>query len=52
MGGSPPSPPKAIDKQAQQEAENAAAANRKARGYKSTVLSTMMANSGKSTTLG
>jgi len=50
-GGKPPSPPKPIDKQAQQEAENAAARLRSARGYRSTVLSTLSANAGK-TTLG
>lgn len=50
MGGSPPSPPKQVDKQAKQEAENEAARLRSARGYKSTVLSTMMGNA--KTTLG
>lgn len=49
MGGKPPSPPKPVDKAAQQAAEDAAANNRKARGYKATQLSQMMANAGKST---
>ncbi|GEM_PF-6567881 len=54
FGGKPPSPPKPVDKAAEQAAAEAAARLRRGRGYQSTILSSMMAasNPGLKTTLG
>jgi hypothetical protein len=52
FGGKPPSPPKPVDKAAEQAAAEAAARLRRGRGYASTVIGSLQSGSAPKTTLG